>query len=507
MTICVGFLMIASTGFATPSTPSTTSIKEILDVAVRQNSQISKAALDVSSAHANELQAAGLDDWRLSIATNASVFRKDLVQGQPVQLVENNTLNLSSQIARSISSGGTLALDISGSTEQRKSKVSLSDDQSDTSFDDFLDAPFESTTYNTSFSLSFTQPLLRGAGKTVARSEQQKALIDKNTALLQQTATNTEYIRRIILTYWELAYAIQEKAIQKASFDLALLQLKITNEAIAAGVVAPSERLAVEYTLAVKKESLLSAQIKINDRSLELRRLAGMEIGYNNITLMTSLPSMVVQAPKDTNVLLHRAHNKNPNLALSKNHLNETEIDMAVSKDATLPQLDLRASVTPLGFSENFKTAIERMGTFKDYQGTLSLTYSRSIENNYAEGVHKNAALRAHRRTLSFEETKREVSVSVIRTADTIRSAEKRFDIATTSIKLAQQNADIELNRFQNGSATNFDVLRRQEELEKAKLSRSRAVIDSLQATATLLALTGDLLLTYNIDILPTVTR
>jgi outer membrane protein len=62
-------------------------------------------------------------------------------------------------------------------------------------------------------------------------------------------------------------------------------------------------------------------------------------------------------------------------------------------------------------------------------------------------------------------------------------------------------NLDAERARFDVGRSTNYDVLRRQDELSQAQLRRIRAAADYMKAVAVLQTLTGDLLPAYGIEV------
>ena len=76
--------------------------------------------------------------------------------------------------------------------------------------------------------------------------------------------------------------------------------------------------------------------------------------------------------------------------------------------------------------------------------------------------------------------------------ADRAREAPRRA--RQRAIDLANENIQIETDRFNLGKSTNFDVLNRQEELRQAELRKAQAMIDWHKAEAGVQALTGDIL-------------
>ena len=71
--------------------------------------------------------------------------------------------------------------------------------------------------------------------------------------------------------------------------------------------------------------------------------------------------------------------------------------------------------------------------------------------------------------------------------------ARRRLTLSQRAIDLANQNIQIETDRFNLGKSTNFDVLNRLEELRQAELRRAQAMIDWHKGHTVVMALTGDL--------------
>ena len=79
------------------------------------------------------------------------------------------------------------------------------------------------------------------------------------------------------------------------------------------------------------------------------------------------------------------------------------------------------------------------------------------------------------------------------------RAALASIALGNQAIDLAEQNVAAEQKRFELGKSTNFEVLRRQDELEQARLRHASAVADYLAARADLDGLGGAILARYGI--------
>src|SRR6185295_7176182 len=94
-----------------------------------------------------------------------------------------------------------------------------------------------------------------------------------------------------------------------------------------------------------------------------------------------------------------------------------------------------------------------------------------------------------------------QVAAQVVRAVNLVRSAKKRMDVSAKATQLAVQNVDLEKARWEVGRTTNFEVLKRQDELAQSQLREARAHADYLKAVSILDSLTGDILPRYGIEL------
>src|SRR5262249_7535962 len=92
-----------------------------------------------------------------------------------------------------------------------------------------------------------------------------------------------------------------------------------------------------------------------------------------------------------------------------------------------------------------------------------------------------------------------QVSAAVLRAVAAAEVARRRVEVLARSTDAATLDLAAERARFEVGRSTNFDVLRRQDELASAQLSQARAKVDQLTAIAQLEALTGEILARHGV--------
>lgn len=499
----------------------TLSLREALDVLVRQSPDLVRTDVDISIADANLLSTQGLDDWVLS-ATGAWISNhRNFIPGQPFQTTADDTLSLSAQVTRNLPSGGTVGLKLNGAWADTNFAVL----QSDFGFDlDYLSecvsapdecdpnsilvmseperADYATKTTTGSLVATFTHPLLRGRGEKVARATQRRAKETRDAATLARRAAALDAVAAAVTTYWELAYASREVEIRRGSVELAREQLRITREAIAGEVAAPTDALAIEQAIAVREQALLLAKVAVSERSLQLRELVGLEVGPGEVDLATTDALAIEERALDLDQELELARTNNPRLELLRTSNATAEIDVELARDEMRPRLDFSASIGPAGTSTKASQTLEELGTFGGFTASASLTYTQALRGRGAHGAYQSARQTKRRSRVDLAAAEREIAVAVVRAVNLVRTAKKRIEVSAIAIRLAEQNLDAERILFQAGSARSFDVLARQDELEHAQLDRARAEIDYLEATAQLDALTGQLLSRYGVDVL-----
>lgn len=477
-------------------------LRAVLDAVVQQNPELSRSRADVAAAEADVLAAMGIDDWTLSVTGGWVSNRSAFVEGQPFQTTATDSFSASAALSRALSTGGTVRINVEGSYSD--TTVAVLGENPDTMRLERFD--LDAGVVSSSLIASITQPLLGGRGTRVARADQRRARVARDAAALKREIAALDTIRGVIRAYWELAYASQAVDIQRGSLELAREQLRITEAAVRSRVSAPSELLAVQHAIAVREQAVMLAEVEVSERSLALRRLAGLEIGPGEIDIEATdaIAGQPGRGPStiDLDAVIARARASNPRLALARTGADTAEIAVELAEDALRPRLDLAARVGPTGNATSPGDTLRQIGTLQGYTAGATLTYTGSLGQRTARGARNRAREGTQRARIDLAEAERELAVSVVQAVDLVRVARKRIEVSELAVQLAEQNLASERTLFGAGEARNFDILARQDELAQAQLSRERAIADYRQAVTDLEALTGDILPHHGIELL-----
>lgn len=453
------------------------SLGAVLQATVRQSPALELARIDIALADAQVLTARGVDDWILDASLSFSTSR--LVD---FGLSELRTRGVGQvEISKPLSTGGVVSL--GANTAYSEGVFGSEDLWSDT------------------VEVSVYQPLLRGRGERYARADIALARLARDASALEIYAQATTVVRDVIAAYWDLAYTLRDLAIRRSSLELAFERLRITQAGIEGGAVAPTEALAVQQIIATREEEILSTELAVANRSLDLRRLAGLEIGPGQINIVTVAPPEAEPKEFDLNALLARAYQSSPELTVLAKREEGAELEVEITENGLLPRLDLAASAGPSGVGEDPGAAAEDLVSFDGISVSATLTFQQTLGNRAARGRTDASRARLLRTRVTAQDLRAQIALAMVRAVKVAESAQARMAISRRAISLAEQNIDAEKARFELGRATNFDVLQRQEELKQSQLRYARTVIDYLNALAIIDSLTGELLPRYGIEL------
>lgn len=461
---------------ASPDIDST-DLAEVLQVAIQQRPTLQQAAIDVDIAKASMYEALGLDDWIFDATGTWSSSRQVNLN------LETDVFFLGGNLSRRLPTGGTVLLHADTSLQTGT----------------LNNAPFDIYQHNISARLD--QPLLRDRGRRITYAQRRRAKLVRDAAVLFHRVTAIATVREVVNAYWELAYAWRDLEIRTSSLALSRERLKNTQAGIDAGAVAPVEALAVEQSIISIEQDIIAAYQTISQRSVELRRLAGLELGRYAIDMQVAAPLTIPARAFDTDALLARAFESSPTLARLAVLEDSAKLEVELAENGLLPELALVVSIGPQGNAETPGKALSNLATFDDLIFTASLTYRRSLQQRRATGTADRTRAQLRKQRFSTVDVKAQITSELVLAIKRAEAARKRFELGARAIELAEKNVEAEKARFELGNATNFDVLQRQDELQRVRLGQARALIDFLNAAAAVDALTGDILDTYGITL------
>jgi outer membrane protein TolC len=488
-------------------------LDDIIKVLVRLSPDIARAAVDREVAR-DAAGAAGQDQqWVLSAGVN---YQRDAIGADtpdnrlvPLTPIATDKVTGTLGLARNLSTGGNINFEL-GLSHMRQ-EVFLTG-ESIAGQQGAPQAPQSECGENidifcqdqASARVTLKQPLARNLGSDVALAPQHKADLAAAQATVKAQIVAEQMLRDIIVAYWELAYAANEVDVRAESLELARKQDQLTRQEMRAGTAAQNALDAVTYELAVRDEALLNAKLTFEQKSLDLRRKAGLEIGRRDIAVRPGDPLELDRQEWSVDEVLAQSHKINRQISSIVLDKRIADIDVDVAHNALLPRIDLTLTGAVLGTGDTSSAAFAGLGGDSNngfgYQVMAGVTMSFEL-SGAAKSAHAAAVAKRHHFDIDRVALERQIDAQVVSSVQMLQSGRTRVALNDKAIAVAEDNLKAERANFLAQRSDNFKVMQRQTQLIEARLRRGRAVTDYRVAVAQLQYLSGTLLDTYRIHV------
>jgi outer membrane protein TolC len=269
---------------------------------------------------------------------------------------------------------------------------------------------------------------------------------------------------------------------------------------IEVGKQPPSASAEVEVTIALRDEATLLAEQSLVERSIELERLMGQPATAERWLAAADDPQLERELPPPSEALSD-AVARSPQLLLVRTQGRAAQIEVEVTANGLLPQLDLSFSGGTVGNAADAGAAFAQLGQTGSYSVSAGLVFQLPLQNRAARGTRVAAQHGLRRARLDEAEVRNQIAAAVARLCALARTAGQRAAVLTRSTDAAALDLAAERARFEVGRSSNFDVLRRQEEVALVQLGQARARVEQAKALAALAALSGRILDQFGVDV------
>lgn len=336
-----------------------------------------------------------------------------------------------------------------------------------------------------SYSISLSQPLLRDAGPTVARSSflstrydqqiQEKGLLNQKlqTVFAVKRAYYLAQLQRELIKV-NLTAFMKDSALVEASKALIVARLATRRDVLSA-----------EIRFADDRASLLASR---NDYQLALDRLKN-ELGLPidmNVDLDSTALSYSPMA-LDEKTLVQQALENSPQVLATEIAIRKSRLQHRVAKNNLWPQLDLEASYS----SDRARNAITNLDLNRTRGWRASLNLSYEFLNREAGASAEEAEIAVRQEEDRLLEVKRQVMIDVREIVRGVYSAAAELDAIKSGIVVAEDKLEFSTTMFNLGRASNFDITESQEFLLKARNQYLRKLVDYHSQLAQLESLIG----------------
>ncbi len=338
----------------------------------------------------------------------------------------------------------------------------------------------EDDAYSSSVSLSIEQPLLRGAGRLVAREDLTQAERDLVYAGRDLILFKQEFLVGIVQHYYRLIQQRLQIRNQEEKFESAKALLERTRALKMTGKATPIDVLRAEINLLQAENDLIDARelykLQLDNFKLDL----GLPVEREVELVETTLTFRAIEVELGPNVEAALANRLD--LKTAGNAVEDAHRALRIARN------NLRGD---LGLTARFGYSTESVTSFGDQrpgkpEWSVGLAYEIPLDRASEKTTYRQQLI-AYARTLrSANRMRDQVMLDVRKTVRDLRRAEATIRIQERNVEVAEQRLERTAADWELGKITNRDVVEAQNELRDAKNALDQAKVNSIIATLQL---------------------
>jgi len=334
-------------------------------------------------------------------------------------------------------------------------------------------------------SLTFRQPLLKGAGTVISRASLENARLNEQGRIIAFRSAVSNLVVRVIGAYRALAGAIQQTEISKMSLERAYKQLSDTQALIRAGRVAEREAVRSEAAIANGELSLVRAENALETAQYTLIDI--LELASDTTIRpreeLTAVQGEAGRIPTFEEVLQNRSDYRQALIGIKTAQITWTRV-----RNDQLPNLALDVGVQ--------RSDAQRAEPTLGLSVTLPLSDAR--ERRLALLNARNALMKQERSLVKLRES---IRVELRQARHDVEVSLRLTELARDARDLAEKNLDTEQRKFEQGLTSSSDVATSEQELVRSEQAQANAIVAYLGALTKLDTVTGRTLERWGIEI------
>ena len=447
-------------------------VREVIVLALRNNRALENARLSRSIA-------------RMSLDLAEAEFRPRFTFGADSQRSETptsaaETMGVRSAIALRIPTGGDLS--VSSSVTDRGDVAALLGSHSNI------------------VTLTFSQPLLRGAGFGTALANLRTARVNEEINVLSFEQTVTALMSSALNSFRSYVQAGRRAEIAARSLERSQQLLQVNRLLVQAGRLAERDIVQAEADIARRELDIISARGGLDTARLSLIDVLDLETGTRFEVAENFSVGQPAPLSLDIATAMEMALANRPDHQIGLLGLRNAQTQLAVARNSRLWDLSL-------SLSRNFSASDNGfIGTF----GGLDRTGTR-IGLNLNVPIGQDAdrlrlSLRSAETSLRVAENglkdlRQRIEIEVRNAVRNLTLAARRVELARRARELSEEKAEIEREKLNLGVTTNFQLVTFENDLVLAQNAEIDAVFNHLNAATELDRTLGTTLDRWGIDI------
>jgi outer membrane protein len=383
---------------------------------------------------------------------------------------------------------------------------------------------FYNPTFNSNWSGSYVQPLLRNFRIDSTRQQLQVTKLNRDISDVQLRATVTNTLSNVRNAYWDYVFATEAVEVAQQSLDLATKLVQDNQTRVEVGTMAPIDVVQAQSEQATRRQALVTAQSAKRTTELALKRLivdGTQDANWNAEIDATDRPQF--QPVKiDLESAVRRALSLRTDLEIAKKNIEANDVTLRFLRDQTKPQADLVATYGYVGLGGR-QLITEGQGVNRTVTGSLPGGYVDALQSlfnanfprwtvtmnfSYPLGLSQQEASVARARVqlnqvqAQVKQVELQVATDVTNAAIQAQNAAEAVQAAQAARELAEKKLEAEQSKFEVGMSTNYFVVQAQRDLSDARNSELRTVLNYRKSLVELERLQETTLQNLNVTLL-----
>ncbi len=349
--------------------------------------------------------------------------------------------------------------------------------------------------------LTFTQPLLRGAGFGVARGALQTARVTEEINALAFESAVIDLISRAVRAYRAYVQAGQRDEIAVRSLDRARRLLEVNRLLVQSGRMAERDVIQAEADIARRELDVVAARGNLDAARLNLLDLLDLETR----TRFGEAEGLAAEAdatePLNIESAFEIALANRPDYAIGLLEVRNAETRAHLARNAQLWDLSLTLGRAFTGSDDGFGGAIRDLDRSRNRVSLdLNVPVGRAAAGR-ARLEHRRAVAGLQAARNRLDDLRQRIAIDVQNAVREIGLAERRLELASRARELAQQKTEIEREKLNLGITTNFQLVAFENDLVLAENAELDAAVGKLNAATELDRTLGTTLERWGIEI------
>lgn len=452
-------LTLSTTAAAQTSPPPVVTLADAVDEALHKNERIVNQADTMTQA-----------DLGLRLARNT--FRPKV------------TPNMFGSFGRTDVSSQTYRLDVSQKLTNG-TELRLSTGTASAQIPGALESSSDVLFYNADTTLTLSQPLLRGMGRSVARRGLTAAEYRKEDAARLQSLTEQQVAVDVAAAYYRVVSQRSFVEVARQSLTRARRLRDASEAKLDAGLVSQLDVLRSQQLVAQSEMQLFDAQSAVEDARDQLTFLMGRKTtdAFEVDATIPRASSDPIDVASATRLALANRLDLKSRIAAR----DDAENQIRFTRNQLLPQVDVNLAVTRRETSPTFKDSFALNG----YKMATFFTIAMPVDRTAQQVEYQSALLDRERRRREAETLERQITDNVKQIARERERLLRSVSAAETTVELSKREVEVAQLRYENGLSNNLDVVNAEAALLQAESRRIQALADSAVANLRLRAVLG----------------